>query len=265
MNWSKVLLEAADEVRVQVAALAGTKEAKLGLGIGAGGDVTKKIDKVAEDAIIEVLNRHKASCILVSEEAGIKAIGDKAEIYLIVDPLDGTNNAIRGIDFYATSLAVSDKPTLDGVFCGLIMDLQCGATFQAEKGKGAYRNGTKIKVSEEATFDSIIGLDLNGLDESLLIRISPLILTFCHLRHLGANALEICYVAAGLIDAFVDVRHRIRVTDIAAGYILLKEAGGDLFTIDGKEANMVLTPQSRGSIIAGNKKICQLILDTLNK
>ena len=257
-------MEAANSAKERVDGLVGTLEAKRVLGLGAGGDLTKKIDRVAEEAIIEVLNRHKISCTLVSEEVGFKNIGERSNIYVVVDPVDGTSNAVHGLEFYATSIAVSDKPSLEGVFQGIVMNLKSGSVFQAEKSKGAYRDGKPIRVSNHASFkESIVGLDLNGVDEAQLRKASPLILNFRHLRHFGASALELCYVAAGLIDAYIDLRGKIRVTDLAAGYLIVKEAGGVLLTTGGEEVNIPLAPQSRAAVIAGNKAICELILEKI--
>ncbi|MCP8321208.1 MAG: fructose 1,6-bisphosphatase, partial [archaeon] len=92
----------------------------------------------------------------------------------------------------------------------------------------------------------------------------PLFKKVRHMRHFGANALEICYVASGFIDAFVDVRGILRVTDIAASYIILKEAGGEILTPDGKELDSILEPTQRVSFIAAsNSTICDKILNTI--
>jgi myo-inositol-1(or 4)-monophosphatase len=265
-NWSQVLREAADRVKERVDRLFGTLEAREVLGVGAGGDLTKRIDRVAEEAIIEVLDRNNVSCTLVSEEIGFKTLGEKSDLYVVVDPVDGTSNAIHGLDFYATSIAISDKATLSGVFQGIVMDLNSGSVFTAEKGKGAYRDGKPIRVSDHASFkESLAGLDLNGVDEAQLRKVYPLIMNFRHLRHFGASALELCYVAAGLIDVYIDLREKIRVTDLAAGYLIVKEAGGVTLTTKGDEVDIPLAPQSRATIIAGNQSICKLILGTITK
>ena len=262
MNWNALILEAAADARRRVSHLVGTNDAERSFGIGAGGDVTKKIDRVAEEAIIDTLNYHNVCCTFVSEEMGTKVIGGESDLFVVTDPVDGTTNALHGIDFYATSIAVSDKPSLDGVFYGLIMNLANGEIFDAGRGRGAFHKGRPLKVSCETDAAlSIVGIDLNGIDQIMLKRVEPIILSFRHLRHFGANALEICQVASGQTEVFIDIRDKIRATDIAAAYLILKEAGGVMLDLNGAELNIPLMPKSRASLIAGNPKICRRILD----
>jgi myo-inositol-1(or 4)-monophosphatase len=262
LNWDTLLLEAATEAKRRVTPLIGTNESGRSFGIGAGGDTTRKIDKAAEEAIVDTLNYHKVCCTFVSEEMGTKIMGGESDLFVVTDPVDGTTNALHGIDFYATSIAISDKPSLEGVFYGLVMNLANGEVFDAGRGRGAFHDGKPLKVSYEMDFtSSIIGIDLSGIDKIMLKRVEPIILGFRHLRHFGANSLELCQVASGLTDVFVDIRDRIRATDIAAAYLILKEAGGVVLDPTGKELNIPLTPKSRASLIAGNPKICNLILD----
>ena len=262
MNWNTLILEAATNAKRRVSHVVGTTEARRSFGIGAGGDITKKIDRVAEEAIIDTLNHHNVCCTFVSEEIGTKVIGGESDLFVVTDPVDGTTNAIHGIDFYATSIAISDKPSLDGVFYGLIMNLVNGEVFDAGRGKGSFHDGQPLCVScETDVASSIIGIDLSGIDQILLSKVKPIVLSFRHLRHFGANALEICQVASGLTEVFIDVRDKIRATDIAAAYLILKEAGGVMVDPFGVELNIPLTPRSRASLIAGNPRICKKILD----
>ncbi|OGD46931.1 hypothetical protein A3K70_01315 [Candidatus Bathyarchaeota archaeon RBG_16_48_13] len=193
---------------------------------------------------------------------GTKIIGGESDLFVVADPVDGTTNALHSIDFYATSIAISDKPFLDGVFYGLVMNLVNGEVFEAGRGRGALHNGQPLEVSSETDVaSSIVGIDLSGIDKIMLKRVEPIILSCRHLRHFGANALELCQVASGLIEVFIDIRDRIRATDIAAAYLLLREAGGVVLDPTGVELNVPLTPKSRASLIAGNPKICNRILD----
>ncbi len=152
--------------------------------------------------------------------------------YLCVDPIDGTTNLTHGLSFYASSLAVSHKPELNDVYAGMVVDLVHDETYIALKGKGAYRNGERIHTSKILSLnEAVIGLDLNAYKAKLNIKTTAaLIENIRHTRHFGANALEVCLVAAGLTDAFIDLRNKIRTTDVAAGFLIVKEAGGTLTT-----------------------------------
>jgi len=114
------------------------------LGIGAGGDPIKQIDLAAENAIINTMKNHKISFTLISEESGVKEYDETPHKHFVTaDPIDGTTNLMRGIPFYATSIAVSTKPTLDTVHTSLVADLAHDITYTAQKGKGAHRTTKK--------------------------------------------------------------------------------------------------------------------------
>ena len=257
-HWLPLLEEMARKVRQVALPLFGKSEA---VGRGASGDVTEKIDAVAERAIIQVLEKRKVPCILVSEEIGVKKFGKRPTVYLIADPIDGTANAINGVPFFATSLAVSTGPNINGVIAGVVMNLYDGALFSAEKGGGAKQGGQKIKSSGNQDLEeAIIGVEFNRVDAKQLLRLAPLLKIVRHWRHLGADALELCYVANGLESAFVDVRHILRVTDVAAAYLIVKEAGGIMVTPEGRELNAPLSPTARVSFIAaGNVSLLNKI------
>ena len=100
------------------------------------------------------------------------------------------------------------------------------------------------------------------MKKDVVTKLTPLIKSSRHIRHFGANALELCYVANGLTDAFVDVREKIRTTDVAAGFLILKEAGGIVSTPDGQAVNVSLDPKQTLSFIAsGNSLIHKEILN----
>src|SRR6478672_8189692 len=98
--------------------------------------------------------------------------------------------------------------------------------------------------------DIVIGLNIFGLSENHFVSISKLVSSNSHIRHLGANALEVCYFAQGSLDAYIDLRDKIRAIDMAACYLIAKEAGGFIFDIDGNNLNCDLSVDSRMSFIA---------------
>ncbi len=154
----------------------------------------KPVDLAAETAIVNTLNQHSVSFTLISEESGIKKYGTSPQnCYVTVDPIDGTTNLTHGLPFYAASIAVSNKPELTDVYAAMVADLPHNATYTAFKGEGAYRDGKKIETSKTTSLDdALIGLDINSYNGKFVIQnVTPLIEKSKHIRHFGANALEI--------------------------------------------------------------------------
>ncbi|RLI29354.1 hypothetical protein DRO50_01755, partial [Candidatus Bathyarchaeota archaeon] len=259
--------ESAEKIRVAVMPFFQKRERKS-LGIGAGGDEIKQIDLVAEDVLINVLAKHKVSYTLISEESGIKKFGATPEqFYVTVDPLDGSTNANRGVPFMATSIAVSKKPELASVEFALVSDLYHDVVYFAERGQGAFRNNEAITPSPLTVLsDALIGVDFNTYRiAELASKLTRVVKEVKHLRHLGANALELCYVADGTTDGFIDIRGKLRVTDMAAAYLIIREAGAIITTPEGMTLNAELHPQRRVSFIAaGNKTLYQKILNLIH-
>jgi len=269
VDWLTLLEACSKKMREKILNIYQTAEAGRGFGVGAGGDIKKEIDLVAEKALIQTLREHNASCTLISEESGTKQIGAEPSIFtLTADPLDGTTNALRGIPFMATSLAVSQKPYLKDLEVALVTDLLHNVTYTAQRGYGARRNKKKIKPSLNSSLEeAVIGVDFNTFKAGEIV--SQMIKVFeqtKHLRHFGANALEICYVADGTTDAFIDLRGKLRVTDMAAAQLILREAGGIITTPKGKELDAPLNAAQRVSFIAAaNKTIYDRIERLLEK
>jgi len=265
-EWLTLLGTCSKKIRKEVMPFFKSPEANFGFGIGAGGDTMKRIDLIAEKALIETIEKEGFSCTFISEETGVREIGDNpTNFYVTTDPLDGTTNATRGIPFIATSIAVSKKPYLNQIETALVTDLYHTVTYTAKRGKGAYRNGSRIKPSElQSLNETIIGVDFTQKAWETASRLKLMLEKTRHLRHLGANALELCYVADGTTDGFIDLRGKLRVTDIAAAYLILREAGGIITTLEGKELNAELAPTQRVSFIAaGNKRLHAIIMEQI--
>jgi myo-inositol-1(or 4)-monophosphatase len=264
-DWLNILVHCKENVKERIRPhLKTLSEPQPDLGKGAGGDLMKPVDLAAEKAIVEVLQQHSVSFTLVSEESGVKEFGENpAQCYVTVDPIDGTNNLVRGIPFYASSIAISAKPALSSVYAALVTDLVHDTTYTALKGKGAYRDGEKISSStRESLEDAVAGLDLNSYKvKEIAPQLTALIQKTKHIRHFGANALELCYVADGTTDAFIDIRGKLRTTDLAAAYLIVKEAGGTVTTPTGEALDVKLDPTQKTKFIAsGNTQIHKKIL-----
>ena len=256
IKWLSVFQAISKEVYNEVSTMLGSNQAKKIVGRGAGGDMTMHIDKRAEEIVINFLERKNISCILVSEECGIKIIGENLKDYVVLDGIDGTSNAVRGIPFTSISIAHATRPYLQEVDVGLVMDLYKGITFSAETGKGAYEEEFLLKPSSiTSLMDGIFSVKLptNMKQKEMLCditRLIPLISNIRKLRQLGSVALELCYVASGRLDACIDLRHKIRATDLAAAYLIVREAGGLIFTPDGNEVAIKLEAKAKTSFIA---------------
>jgi len=264
-DWLSILSDCGNNVKTHVRPLLQTlKEPQPDLGLGAGGDNMKLVDLNAEEAIIETMLENDISFTLISEESGIKQFGaTPRDCYVTVDPIDGTTNLVRGLPFYCTSIAVSDKPASSRVFAACVTDLFHDVSYTAFDEKGAFRDGETITSSSTKTLDdAVIGMDLNTYKiKEVAPQLSELIQATKHIRHFGANALELCYVAEGLTDAFVDIRGKLRATDVAAGFFIVKQAGGIVTDPEGKPIDLKLDPKQTIKFVAsGNMEIHEKIL-----
>jgi myo-inositol-1(or 4)-monophosphatase len=229
VEFGRACEEIADAVEEVALPLVNTIEGGELVGIGAAQSETKRLDKVAEDAVVELLREHRLCRTLISEECGrIEIGGDRGTVFL--DPIDGTYNALNGIPFFALSIAYAE----DGeVIRGFVRDLANGETFTAERGNGAYLDGTRIATSSthllEESAMSIYGRKFDPANVMALGR------TIRRWRLLGASALELCYVGAGRLDGFIDLRGTLRVTDAAAGILVCTEGGGTVTDRDGND------------------------------
>jgi myo-inositol-1(or 4)-monophosphatase len=270
VDWQQILADCKQHVQAAIKPhLATLHKPQPNLGVGAGGDQMKPADLAAENAIVETLQIHGISFTLISEESGIKEYGANPEgCYICVDPIDGTTNLIHGLPFYCSSIAISATPMIAGVFAGAVIDLVHDEIFYAQKGRGAYRNGQPIHTSKTQSLDeAVIGHDLNAYKAKLDMAIAAaLIENSKHTRHFGANALEVSHVAAGLTDAFVDIRNKIRTTDVAAGFLIAKEAGATITDADNNPINVPLDPkQTLNFVASANKELHKQILSLIKK
>jgi myo-inositol-1(or 4)-monophosphatase len=268
VDWHQILCECKTNVQTAIKPCLKTlNEPQPNLGRGAGGDMTKPADLAAETAIVETLQNHDVSFTLISEESGIKEYGAAPkETYVCVDPIDGTTNLTRSLPFYCSSIAVSDKPELDCVYAGMVVDLVHDQTYLAIKGQGAICNGKRLHTSNTQSLDeAVVGLDLNAYKTKLNMDVAAnLIEGIRHTRHFGANALEICQVAAGLTDGFIDLRSKIRTTDVAAGFLIVWEAGGIVTDQFNQPVNVKLDPKQTLNFVASanlafHQKVLSLI------
>lgn len=281
-----ILIESSKNVYSEIKDLLGTSEGASKISLGAGGDISRKIDIVAEKAVLNTIKSSNISPVIIGEECGIvnlnksysssspssSSSNNNDNGFVIMDAVDGTTNAIRGIPFSCCSLAFANEFKLSSVTDAVVLDLFTGDIYSASKQKGSFFNNKKISVRNEKDFSSItsledlksidvlIGTNVSGVPPSILDEISKVISFSSHIRHFGANALELCYFARGFMDAYIDIRGKIRSTDMAAAYLIAKEAGGKLYSSNGQELDSELGLKNKLSFYAvSNKRLFDLI------
>jgi myo-inositol-1(or 4)-monophosphatase len=248
-----ILKEACQQVHEKTKGLTGTTMGGMEMGRGAGGDISRRIDLIAEKTVIDVIRERGIEATIIGEECG--RIEGK-EGYIIIDAIDGTTNAICGIPFFCCSVAYATDFYLSTVAEAAIIDLPRGDLYYASKNKGAFLNDRRIFVKRELTSDSTIGINVSGVKPAVVDRLAPIIAETTHIRQFGANALEMCFVARGFLDAYIDLRGKIRPTDVAAGYLIAKEAGAKIYSDDGSSLESNLDVKTRFSYAAvANDKI----------
>ncbi len=253
--WRSVSRKIIDEVEDVVLPLVGKKEAGKVIKIGADGTPTKLIDEIAERQVIEELEDLGRPLTLISEEIGEVKMGyGPSEVFLVVDPLDGTSNALTKIPAYGISIAVADVdsnlgiPTISDVKIGFVKNFATGDLYEAVKDEGAWINGKKlIPSSQKDISGSLIGAFVYG---KKIEGIGNLCRMVRKMRILGSVAIELCYVAGGTYDAFLDLRGNLRIVDIAAAKLIVEEAGGVVTNQHGMVLNSKLKVKERTSIIA---------------
>lgn len=221
--------------------------------IGADGTPTSQIDKIAENTVLMYLESHDVPLNVLSEEIGLVDRGAKDT--LILDPIDGTRNAVMGIPYYTISLAVTSSD-LSGTHTALLRNLATGDEFRAEKGKGAFYNGLPIHVSE--TYDPrniIMNLYLGNCSDPNAYIVARRVKAS---RSMGCASLDMAIIARGKADGFLmqseNYGHAIRIVDIAASALILREAGGEVYNLDGSVFNMPLNLDYRANFLAVSSK-----------
>ena len=253
MEVIEILREVSKQVYENVKNLAGTDDAAGDFGRGAGGDISRNIDIVAEKTVLDYLKKINFDCVVLGEECGRVELSDNPKGYIIMDAIDGSANSVRGIPFFCCSLAFATENKLSSITDAVVINLSNGDLYWS-KGKGAYLNDVKIHVQTKKPVYRIVGVNTSGASPELMKKLQPVFERHNHTRHFGANALEMAFFAQGLIDVFIDLRDKIRVQDIAAGYFLIKEAGGLVLDVNQNPLDSDLEYETRISFIAATNQ-----------
>jgi len=240
--WLSCLSDMGEAGRLAADSLYGTSRGRAILGQGAGGDRTLEIDRACEEAIRGVLARKAPALFtLVSEESGITTV-EGAAWRVVVDPVDGSLNAKRGLTPFGASIAVAQGETLADVCLGHVLDYPRSQSFTAVRGGGLVASGMKFVTADTYRSDlvEIVLLEAGRPDRhhfhyhdlsamGAVGRSRDL-----RVRQIGSLALSLCYVACGVADVLV-AAVRARSVDIAAGLLILAEAGGGAASLTGED------------------------------
>ena len=205
-------------------------------------DFVTNSDKKTEKVLINELTKNKKKYSILSEEIGFIKNDDNDYIW-VIDPIDGTTNFLHGIPHFCISIGLKFR---DEIISGIIFDPIKNETFYAEKNQGAYFNNHRIRVSKRKNLDEcLFATNKNGLSSTDL-----------NSRIFGSAALDLAYVASGRIDGYF--QNGLNLWDIAAGTLIVKEAGGIVNNYDLKKTNNI-------KLVASSEIINEKMLKRLNK
>ena len=224
-------------------------------------DFVTDIDYSAEKEVIYHLRKAFPTHTIISEEAGVLK-GEDNDYQWIIDPLDGTTNFIHGIPHFGVSIACKHKEKLEHA---VIVDPMRQEEFTASRGRGAYLNGSRIRTSNQIFLSGSLiatGIPFNSPSieqmDPYLACLNDLAKESSGIRRLGAASLDLAYVAAGRFDAFWEMN--LKPWDIAAGVLLIKEAGGLVSDFDGNNNYL-----NSGNIVCATPKIFKPTLQIVQK
>jgi myo-inositol-1(or 4)-monophosphatase len=260
-DWLGVARGAVQELQAVLAAAPTTRERARETGTrGEGGDRTLEIDAAAEAAVfrrLEALHAEGHRFVAVSEERGRVDFGG-GSVRVVIDPLDGSKNAKRGLPHHALSLAVADGDTMADVVFGFVHDFGAGEEWVATRGEGARLNGARLDpdVPERRVNGKLELLGIESADPRWVRDSADALAERAHrLRAIGAIAVTMCQVAAARLDGMVTLR-RSRAVDVAAAQLIVREAGGVVaFTACDEPLGAPLEPLSPVSpVVAGRSE-----------
>jgi myo-inositol-1(or 4)-monophosphatase len=221
------------------------------------GNFVSAADHRAEQILFDELSRARHGYGFMMEERGVVEGPDKTHLW-IVDPLDGTTNFLHSIPHFAISIGLQREGEL---IAGLIYNPANGDVFTAEKGKGAFLNDRRLRVAARSRLDDCVvvtGIPHRGRQgqENYLSQLTAVMPAVSGIRRSGSAALDLAWVAAGRFDAYWELA--IQPWDMAAGIVILREAGGFVSDLSGGKAMM-----ETGNIVAGNESVQRALLKLL--
>jgi myo-inositol-1(or 4)-monophosphatase len=226
IDWLEFCRAAVEDTRRVLAELPGRAEREPVVGAGMGGDETTAIDSAVERAIVARLERAHgdgADFTLVSEELGERRFGEGATQWVVLDPIDGSLNAKRGVKFFSLSLAVAEGPAMRDVRFGYVYDFGTGEEWTAARADGARLDGRLL--DGDLPKEAIEILAFEATRTSFVADKAAAMVGIAHrIRIMGSLALSLCHLAAGRVDAVCSLKPA-RAVDIAAAQLLVRERG----------------------------------------
>ncbi len=222
------------------------------VGVGAGGDASIAADRMSEEYVVEVLRAEGLKFKLVSEESGVIACDDY-DVIAVLDPLDGSTNYTAGVPYAAVSLAFVDPKGdgLDSLLAGAVAPVFWGPAFSFSRGEGAFVDSSPLKRLESKRILSIY----TESDVFTAIKKYWRLTGKTKIRCYGAAALDICLVALGVADAFIDFRGRLRNVDIAAAAGVALESGCVISDVTGAPLRFTASRIERvGTVLVARDK-----------
>jgi fructose-1,6-bisphosphatase/inositol monophosphatase family enzyme len=255
-----LLFKIAEEVEDFVKREAKKSSMREFVGIGADGSATKRIDQLAEEIVIDQVKKSNRPFNILSEEAGF--LDFQAEKTLLLDPIDGTFNALNNIPYYSISLALGKNNSLAEVELGVVRNLVSGDLYWAEKGKGAYLNDQRITTRPVQLLSKMIFIVYTG--EFMSATSYKIAQQVRRIRNLGCASLEMCLVASGNVDFYyfetIKPKRGLRIVDLAASSLIVREAGGEVYSSPRQQLEMAYDVSLRTNVMAvGDEKIWEKI------
>ncbi|ESY82759.1 inositol monophosphatase [Mesorhizobium australicum] len=223
------------------------------------GDYVSQADRKAEDIVFAELSKARPGYGFLMEERGAVA-GEDSQHRWIVDPLDGTTNFLHGIPLFAVSIALERQGQ---IVAGVVYNPAMDELYTTERGGGAFMNDRRLRVAGRTKLvDTVIGCGVphlgRGHHGNFLVELRNVMAEVSGVRRMGSASLDLAYVAAGRMDGFWEVG--LSAWDMAAGLLLIREAGGFASDMDGGQ-DMLDT----GTVVAGNEIIQRALLKTVKK
>jgi myo-inositol-1(or 4)-monophosphatase len=259
-DWLGLCRAAVEDVRGVLTELPRRSDREPVVGAGMGGDDTTAIDAAAERAILARFDGLDGLTI-VSEEVGV--IGDGAT-YVVIDPIDGSLNAKRGIGFFALSIAVASGPTMGDVDFGFVHDFGTEEEWTAIRGEGARLDGRPLQGELPKERIEILAFEATHT-VSVAEKAAAVVDLAYRLRIMGSLALSLCHLAAGRIDAVCSLKPA-RAVDIAAAQLLVLERGLAIDLPDAAPfAAAPLDVEGRSRVVAaGTPEVCRQLAHALS-
>jgi myo-inositol-1(or 4)-monophosphatase len=263
IDWLSTCRQATGDVKRVLAELPTRVEREPVVAAGMGGDDTTAIDAAAERVVVARLDRAGVDFTLVSEELGHRASRGGAGLVVVLDPIDGSINAKRGVPFFALSIAVAEGPAMGDVVFGYVYDFGSGEEWTATRGGGALLDGAPL--GPQLPKEELELLSLEATRTDLVAQYAPHLVPLARrLRIMGSLALSLCHFAAGRVDGACSLK-TARSVDIAAAQLVVRERGLPIELPDAglfEQAPLDLEGRSR-VVAARTPELCAQLAEAL--